>query len=117
MSRPISPELELAIEDAVTFLQSSWESLQTDSLRAADSTTRTRTSFAVVSACLGSALGCKLLGSRRPIPRHGASTDIHNEGSRVLDQLAIHLHDVTDGQLLQLHAFVEDVASQVNCNE
>lgn len=117
MTRPISPELDLAIEDAVAFLQSSWETLQTDSLHATDPATRTRTAFAVVSACLGSALGCQLLGSRRPIPRHGPNTDILTEGSRVLDQLAIHLHDVTDGQLLQLHSYVEDVATQVNCNE
>lgn len=117
MNRPIPHDLVHAIEDATSFLQSIWGALQSESRDASDPAIRTRMAFTSVSACLGAALGCRLLGSPRCLRIHEPTPDVTQDAQRVLDQLTRHLHDVTDSQLLQFHAYVEDVAEQVSRHE
>lgn len=117
MNRPIPHDLAHAIEDAASFLQSTWDVLQTESRVSRDPVYRTRVAFTTVSACLGAALGCRLLGSPRPLRIHEFGPDVAQDAQRVLEQLTRHLHDPSDSQLLQFHGFVEDVAKQVSRHE
>lgn len=117
MNRPIPHDLIYAIEDATSFLQSTWSIIQAESRDATDPEIRTRMAFTTVSACLGAALGCRLLGSPRSLRIPESGLDFAQDAPRVLEQLTRHLQDVTDPRLLQFHAYVEDVAEQVSRHE